>query len=136
MSVKLYQSPKIKRAKIILFLKLPPPTTGATLINQYVNKSKLLRANFHVRTLEISYSKNVVELGKINVKKAFVFLKTWLNVLKELIFRGPDIIYFQIIMFLSLYSLWYLRWKQLFGAYSESPYGNRSKHQGGILCES
>jgi hypothetical protein len=30
----------VGKNKILLFLKLPPPTTGATLMNQYLNDSK------------------------------------------------------------------------------------------------
>jgi len=50
----------LKKKKVLLFLKLPPPLTGATLINQYVSESKLLKENFDIQTIRISY-KNKIE---------------------------------------------------------------------------
>ena len=82
--------------KILLFIKLPPPTTGATLMNQYVADSKLLRNNFNIRTIGISYALNVAEMGKFRFSKVKTICITWLRLLYELIHFKPDLVYFQI----------------------------------------
>ena len=86
----------IKLPKVLLFIKLPPPITGATSINNYIYNFKKLREKFHVRTISMSYSLSVEELGKIKFSKILVLLKVWIKLIKILFSWKPDIIYFQI----------------------------------------
>lgn len=82
--------------KILLFIKLPPPTTGATLMNQYVADSKLLKDYFDIHTIGISYAQSVGEMGKIKFSKFFTIIKTYFRLVMQLIAFKPDLIYFQI----------------------------------------
>jgi glycosyltransferase involved in cell wall biosynthesis len=81
--------------KILLFIKTPPPLTGATLVNKYVFDSKLLRNAFDVREICVSYAKGVSELGKFNFRKIGTFLHTYFKYLNKVICHRPDIVYFQ-----------------------------------------
>jgi glycosyltransferase involved in cell wall biosynthesis len=81
---------------ILLFLKIPPPITGATLINKRVYDSKLLSESFIVRKLPISYAKDTADLGSINLRKLFTFITLFIKLLNELLVHRPAIVYFQI----------------------------------------
>lgn len=82
--------------KILLFIKIPPPITGATLMNKAVLDSTLLNNNFEIHSITISYSRNVSDLGKLKVSKFFVFIKAIFSLIKELSLFSPDLVYFQI----------------------------------------
>jgi glycosyltransferase involved in cell wall biosynthesis len=82
--------------RILLFIKVPPPLTGATLMNKQVYESKFLRENFDFRSLLISYSSSIDELGKIRFKKFVVVVKIYITLLRECILFKPRFIYFQI----------------------------------------
>jgi len=86
---------KIKK-KILLILKLPPPLTGATLMNGYVNNSLLIRENFDTKTIAIHYSKSVEDLGGFSFFKLLQIFKTYIKLKYQLVFFRPQIVYFQI----------------------------------------
>lgn len=84
------------KKKILFLLKLPPPITGATIMNQRVYNSNLLRKNFTIRTITVSYAKNVADLGKLSLNKIYVFFRFFFKLLYQLFFYRPDLVYFQI----------------------------------------
>jgi len=84
------------KKKILLFIKTPPPVTGATLMNQRVNNSNILRYSFDIRSICISYSKNILDMGSISIQKILVFSQTLAKLFKELLFHRPQMVYFQI----------------------------------------
>jgi glycosyltransferase involved in cell wall biosynthesis len=87
---------KVTEKKILLFIKVPPPITGATLMNKQVSDSKLLNENFKIRSLLISYAQSINDLGKFNFSKLFIFIKIFRTLIKECIYNRPRFIYFQI----------------------------------------
>jgi glycosyltransferase involved in cell wall biosynthesis len=86
----------MKNKTILLFVKIPPPVTGATLMNKRVHDSKLLRKHFDIRSICISYSNSVLEMGNLSFKKILKIMSVFLSLLRELIFHKPELIYFQI----------------------------------------
>lgn len=82
--------------KILFFIKTPPPITGATLMNQRVLNSIVLRDNFNISSICISYSKTISDLGSINFSKLIIFFKIFLRLFNELFFHRPNLVYFQI----------------------------------------
>ncbi len=82
--------------KILLFIKVPPPTTGATTINKQVLDSLKIKENFIVRAIPISYMNSRHEMGKIKFSKLIIFFNIFVKLISELISRKPDLIYFQI----------------------------------------
>ena len=59
--------------KCLLLIKVPPPFTGATYINSIIEESLLLKSNFDLITLKVSYASKVSELGKSFNKKIFKY---------------------------------------------------------------
>jgi glycosyltransferase involved in cell wall biosynthesis len=86
----------MNKKKLLLFVKIPPPITGATIINQSVIHSKILKNTFDIRKICVSYSKSVSNLGIISFNKIFIFIYTLTKLLIEIIFYRPKVIYFQI----------------------------------------
>jgi len=82
--------------RILYFIKLPPPITGATLMNQYVVESEILKNSFKIRTIGISYNQSVGQMGDINVLKFLKIVRYSFLLIKELLLFNPDLIYFQI----------------------------------------
>jgi len=82
--------------KLLLFIKTPPPITGATLMNQRLHDSLALQERYVVRSILISYSKRVNNFGKINFYKLLIFLYAVAHLVVELCVHRPDLIYFQI----------------------------------------
>ena len=82
--------------KLLYFIKVPPPVTGATLMNKRVHDSRFLRDSFNVRSIKISYNTKVNEFGHYSVYKIFTFLLIFIKLLIELLFHRPNLIYFQI----------------------------------------
>jgi len=84
------------KGKILLFLKVPPPITGATLMNQRVCRSTLLRNTFDVHSIEISYQKTLTNMGKFSLKKVSKVIEVIGKLIAELRCFKPDLVYFQI----------------------------------------
>jgi glycosyltransferase involved in cell wall biosynthesis len=82
--------------KIILFIKLPPPLTGVTLLNEYIANSKLLNKEYQFKIIKISYNKKNTGFGERNIKKTFIIISVFFNLVKSVIFFRPALIYFQI----------------------------------------
>lgn len=81
---------------ILLLVKIPPPLTGATLMNQYIVNSKVLKNKFDIHTISISYKKDINDKHKYSFKKIFSILKFHFKLFRKLIIFKPNIVYFQI----------------------------------------
>ena len=81
---------------MLLLIKVPPPLTGATLMNQRVYESEVLRANFNIRSIPISYVNNLNEMGKFRINKLFTVISVYFKLAYQLIFIRPKLVYFQI----------------------------------------
>ena len=53
--------------KILFVVPLPPPIHGASLINNYLNKSKNLKKNFKTYFFNSSQTKNLSEMKYSNL---------------------------------------------------------------------
>lgn len=84
------------KKKILLFVKVPPPITGATLMNQRVCRSMVLRETFDVHSIEISYTDSLNRMGKLSLTKALKVFKVIGRLLSELKDFRPGLVYFQI----------------------------------------
>ncbi len=82
--------------RILLFIKTPPPTTGATLMNKRVLDSTVIRESFDIRSIEISYMKHRNEMGKWKLSKLYIIVRVLHKLLSELLFHRPMFVYFQI----------------------------------------
>jgi len=90
----LYLNMSTKNNHILFILKLPPPLTGATLMNKYIAESNLLKNNFNIKIIPVSYKKKINQIS-IHIK----FIKVifyHLILLKDLLLFRPKIVYFQL----------------------------------------
>jgi glycosyltransferase involved in cell wall biosynthesis len=85
-----------QRPVILLLVKVPPPITGATLMNVQVLKSELLAESFNIRAIKISYAKSITDLGSYNAGKFLIFLQIIVRLIKECIVHRPRFVYFQV----------------------------------------
>lgn len=86
----------VQKEKIVLLLKLPPPITGATLMNSYVAESQLLTEHFNVRILKVSYKDSIEDVRFLSLKKFYILISTWFKLLSTLRLFKPKQVYFQI----------------------------------------
>ena len=84
------------KGKILHLLKLPPPITGATLMNKYVAESKLLNNNYTNRLIQISYKTSLKAKKQFTLSKIWVFLSLHFKLFKDLLLYKPTLVYFQI----------------------------------------
>jgi len=84
------------KRKVLIFVKIPPPVTGATLMNKLVTESKLLKEAFCIEYVKVSYSTAINEIGKLRWSKLKIFFKTLIILVKKLPLFRPDLVYFQI----------------------------------------
>jgi len=83
--------------KSILFLiKLPPPTTGVTIMNRQVIESLVLRENYEVLFLKTNFSNSISRLTILSLQKIFFVIRTCFNLVLHLLKYKPQLIYFQI----------------------------------------
>ncbi|NQV54026.1 MAG: glycosyltransferase [Flavobacteriales bacterium] len=82
--------------RILFLVKLPPPHTGATAMNRLVTEAPIVGQNFSKEILNVSYAESTADLGSISLKKFARILKYHIKLLIVLIFRRPNLIYFQI----------------------------------------
>jgi len=85
-----------EKERILNFLKLPPPITGATLMNKRVHDSKVLRKTFNIRSICISYNENLKEMGRWKILKLLKVMLILKRLLCELYTYRPAFVYFQI----------------------------------------
>lgn len=84
------------KRRILLFVKIPPPVTGATLMNQRVVDSMVLKKAFKIRTIGISYNNTLNQMGDWRLKKIFKIISYSGQLFKQLIIFKPSLIYFQV----------------------------------------
>lgn len=84
------------KPKVLLFVKIPPPITGANLMNQYVCESELLVNEFDFFQIGISYKSRIEDVRVLSPSKLIVIIKVYAKLLKSLIYFQPRIVYFQL----------------------------------------
>jgi glycosyltransferase involved in cell wall biosynthesis len=85
----------IKKSRVLAILKVAPPLTGATSINQSIIDSaqKWLGGELEFKT--ISYASSIQDLGSYNLKKFLKFFLFLFSISKSLIVQRPQVVYFQ-----------------------------------------
>ena len=80
--------------KILFIVQLPPPVHGASLMNNYVNNSEVLKSNFKIRTLPLRFISKIKDIGKFSFSKIWLVIVFVFKLLIELIFHRPKLVYY------------------------------------------
>jgi glycosyltransferase involved in cell wall biosynthesis len=81
------------KSKILFIVQLPPPVHGASLMNQYVTESKFLQKNYKTRTIPLQFVSKISQIGKIGLSKLFIMNKVFFQIINNMLFFKPDIVY-------------------------------------------
>jgi len=84
------------RIKILFMVQLPPPVHGASLRNQSLVDSKLLRESFDIKVQPLSFATSVNDIGKLSFIKIFKSICYALALIRNVLRFKPDLAYFTI----------------------------------------
>lgn len=83
-----------QKSRILFFLPLPPPVTGAGLRNLSLVQSRLLNGSFNIRVIPFNFAGEVDDIGKFSLKKIGKLIARTLTIVKSLILFRPHLVYF------------------------------------------
>jgi len=82
------------KKKVLLMAKLPPPTTGATIMNKVIIDSTLINYTFDTRVISVNFPKNTKDFGRYTIGKILKVFKYAFILIREIISFKPDLVYF------------------------------------------
>jgi glycosyltransferase involved in cell wall biosynthesis len=82
--------------RILFIVKLPPPITGATLMNKIIYEGIVQNSQYKTGIISANYAKNIADLGNYSFNKCVIFLKVISDLIINLVRDRPDLVYFQI----------------------------------------
>jgi glycosyltransferase involved in cell wall biosynthesis len=84
------------RQKVLLVIKLPPPVTGFTVVNEQVARSEVIKSKFDLKIINLNFhfSHNIPILKHLT--QAIKFLYYNILLLQNLVLYKPDLVYFTI----------------------------------------
>lgn len=83
-----------RKDKILFILQLPPPMHGASLMNQQVVSSKLIRDAFDMEVINLQFAKSMSEIEKFRIRKILISLHYAVQIIRKCIYFRPDLTYF------------------------------------------
>jgi glycosyltransferase involved in cell wall biosynthesis len=84
--------------KRILFLgQFPPPYHGVSVMNSYILNSELITGNYQLEIVDLKFSTSIKELRKISPGKIYKMLYYGFQIVKKVLTKKPDIVYFIIV---------------------------------------
>ena len=86
----------IKSRKILCILQLPPPLHGASLMNNYVINSEVIRNSFDTDVVNLQFSKSVKELEKFSFLKLYKAFFYGFEIVNRVVIQKPDLVYFSL----------------------------------------
>ena len=87
------------KPKILFIMQLPPPVHGASVMNNYIFKSKIINAEFDTTYLPLKFVSKVSEIGRFSFRKLFLLIKIVWLILKTIYTLKPDVVYYTIAPF-------------------------------------
>ena len=84
----------MKQEKALFILHYSPPIHGAAKVGDTILKSSVINDAFKTRYIKIKSSNNLESIGTFRLSKIWFFLGLLFNVVYQLVFFRPKIIYF------------------------------------------
>lgn len=85
----------MKLPRVLFILKIPPPFTGATMMNKHISESTFIKNSFKSSYICVSYRDKIDRKIKFPLKKIVLFIDVYSKLLFNLIFKNLDLIYLQ-----------------------------------------
>jgi glycosyltransferase involved in cell wall biosynthesis len=82
--------------KILFIVKLPPPVTGATLMNKSIYYGIAKLGKYETTLISANYAESVADLGRYSINKIGTYFRVLSDLIGNIIKNKPDLIYFQI----------------------------------------
>jgi glycosyltransferase involved in cell wall biosynthesis len=83
-----------RKKRILFILQLPPPLHGASLANNYVSKSEVIRSKFEVDFIDLQFAKTLENITRFSLRKVFISFYYSYKIIERIIIYKPDLIYF------------------------------------------
>lgn len=84
----------MKKIKLLCILHFSPPAHGASKVGDFIKTSKKLEDKFDCKFIKIKSSDNLEDIGKMNIKKFYLFFELYFKVFFTIFTFRPDKIYF------------------------------------------
>jgi glycosyltransferase involved in cell wall biosynthesis len=85
-----------QKDRVLFLIKLPPPITGATIINGHALLCFKNDQRFQIKTISISYKASIEDTTIFSFHKIYKIFAIYYKLIGNLIFYRPSIVYFQI----------------------------------------
>ena len=82
------------RKKILFFVPLPPPITGAGLRNKSLVESRLLNDSFLIKVIPFNFAGEVDDIGRFSISKIIKSIGRAFLILSRVITFKPHLVYF------------------------------------------
>jgi glycosyltransferase involved in cell wall biosynthesis len=83
--------------KILFIVQLPPPLHGASIMNNHVVNSELIKSNFTVDLINLQFAGSLNQLKKFSLKKFFKAFLYCFTIIQRSLFKKPDLVYFTLV---------------------------------------
>jgi len=84
----------MSRKRVLFFVPLPPPVTGAALRNQSLLESSLIREAFEVKVIPFNFAGRVSDIGKFSVGKMGKAIVRFFQLVIAVVRFRPHLVYF------------------------------------------
>lgn len=82
------------KTKILFIMHMPPPVHGAAMVGEWIHNSKSINEEFECYYINPSVSTRVSEVGKLKIKKVFLFITLLYKILRTIRKVRPNICYY------------------------------------------
>ena len=88
-----YYIMKEQKLKALFIMHMPPPVHGASMMGKYIHDSEAVNGAFDCHYINLATAKDLIDIGKIGVKKLVQFIKLLRNIHKEVKRWRPQLVY-------------------------------------------
>jgi glycosyltransferase involved in cell wall biosynthesis len=82
-----------RRPRIVCLMVLPPPVHGASIMNEAVARSEVLKSRFAIDVIPMHFTETVADVGKTSIRKVSRAIAIGARLAKELVTQRPQAVY-------------------------------------------
>lgn len=84
---------EIMKNSILFILHMPPPIHGAAMVGKYIHDSELINSEFDCHYINLATASRLEDIGKLNIKKVFLFCRLLRQIRKSVKDIQPRLVY-------------------------------------------